>query len=235
MNLTPPPSRPPQISHQPAQGHPAPGSMQGLPMKQPLFNAPQAMPVQPYPMPLPVQNLIYQLGSQTTMAADGNVRLNAPLIETIVRYREQAVPVLCQFMSNTQNMLSMVEALYTSQRLAEERVSNVPMLYGVTQHWNNNPHPLVQIYLAGFYRKLNAPHTLGPMLSMMMRNALQPGPPIPSAFNPQEEIGGTVLDLIANKSADETMKRLVPYLQSMLNPSQAPMAMKQPIAQPRGQ
>lgn len=170
-----------------------------------------AQPVMAPPSPLP--GWIYQLGSQTQLGADGLVRLNLPLVETIVRFREAAVPLLCQFLAGTQNILAMAEGLYTAQRLAEERVSNVGMIYGVTKHWHTQPHPLVQIYLSGFYRKLNAPETLGPLATMLLRNALQPGPPIPPAFDPQEEVGGAILDLIAHKAADETMRR-IQYLQA---------------------
>lgn len=208
---------------------------------QPLMKAPGPMPVRqnppqalagptspavsPWPQAqlqqqwvLQMQGLVSQIGKQTALKPDGNVFLNYPLIETIVRQRENAVPFLCQYLSGAQTMLTMVEGLYTAQRLAEERVQNVQMLYGVTQHWHNNPHPLVQIYLSGFYRKLNAPQSLGPLLSMLVKNAVTPGPAIPAAFNPQEEVGGAILDLIANKAADETLRRLQPYLASRTIP-----------------
>ncbi|MBY0403853.1 MAG: hypothetical protein K2X66_08135, partial [Cyanobacteria bacterium] len=163
-------------------------------------------------VPPPIYQWVSQLGSQTQIRSDGLVQLNLPLIETLVRYREGVVPVLYQWMSMAQNPVSphlmvMVESLYLAQRLAEEGVSNVSMLYGITKHWNHTPHPLVQIYLAGFYRKLNAPETLGPLFQLLMKNALQPGPPIPPAFDPQEEIGGAILDLIARKAAEETWKK----------------------------
>jgi hypothetical protein len=151
----------------------------------------------------PVQGLTPYLGQYTRMDASGNVQLNLPLVEQIVAYREAAIPALYGFLSQSQNILAICEALYTAQRLCETGVQGVGQLYGATQFLHNNPHPLVQIYLSGFYRKLNAPETFGPLLTMLMRNALQPGPPVPGAFNPQEEVGGAILDLIANKAAEK--------------------------------
>jgi hypothetical protein len=159
---------------------------------------------------LQLQGLVSQLGAQATVGMDGNVHLNGPLIDTLVNYREATPPVLYNTLANTYNLMTLVEGLYTAQRLAETRVSNVEMLYGATQRLHSHPHPLVQIYLAGFYRALNAPHTLGPLLSMLVKNAVMPGPPVPSAFDPQEEIGGAILDLIARKSASETLRLLRP-------------------------
>lgn len=168
--------------------------------------APINSPAAAYPAPYASNSAagwVQQLGTQTRMAPNGMVQLNYPLVEQIVAFREAALPSLYQLMSQTQNILTMCEALYAAQRLAENRVNGVNQLYGVTQFWHNNAHPLVQIYLSGFYRKLNAPETFGPLMTMLVRNALQAGPPIPGAFNPQEEIGGAVLDLIANKAAEK--------------------------------
>jgi hypothetical protein len=160
----------------------------------PVYHAPQAYPI---------QSLTPYLGQYTYMYANGNLQLNLSLVEQIAACREAAVPALYGFLSQSQNILAICEALYTAQRLCETGVQGVGQLYGATQFLHNNPHPLVQIYLSGFYRKLNAPETFGPLLTMLMRNALQPGPPVPGTFNPQEEVGGAILDLIANKAAEK--------------------------------
>lgn len=188
----------------------------GLPAASRPPQAPQApMATSPTPQQqtawtLQLQGMVSQLGAQATVGMDGNVHLNGPLIDTLVNYREATPPALYNTLANTYNLMTLVEGLYTAQRLAEAGVSNVGMLYGATQRLHQHPHPLVQIYLAGFYRALNAPHTLGPLLSMLVKNAVLPGPPIPSAFDPQEEIGGAILDLIARKSATETLRLLRP-------------------------
>lgn len=168
----------------------------------PVYASSYAAPVYSSPS-YPVPYLTAYLGQATRMDASGNVQLNLPLVEQIVATREAAIPALYGFLNQSQNVLAICEALYAAQRLCETGVQGVGQLYGATQFLHNNPHPLVQIYLSGFYRKLNAPETFGPLLTMLMRNALQPGPPVPGAFNPQEEVGGAILDLIANKAAEK--------------------------------
>jgi hypothetical protein len=136
----------------------------------PVYHAPQAYPI---------QSLTPYLGQYTYMYANGNLQLNLSLVEQIAACREAAVPALYGFLSQSQNILAICEALYTAQRLCETGVQGVGQLYGATQE------------------------TFGPLLTMLMRNALQPGPPVPGTFNPQEEVGGAILDLIANKAAEK--------------------------------
>lgn len=161
--------------------------------------------------PLPL--LIGQLGRQTVITGDNLVRFNEPLVGQIASYGETAVPMLARFLSGTPSFHGLLEGLWTGQRLAQQGARNARILYGAVSQWNTHPAPLVQIYLAGLYRYLNEPASFGPMLATLMNRALTQYPLQSSRdYNITEEVGGTVLQQIANRTADETVRRLLPYL-----------------------
>jgi hypothetical protein len=153
-------------------------------------------------------------------------QFNYPLIEAIVNQREQAVPVLYQHILQTpvEDVPKIVEQIYTAQRLAEAGVRGVEKLYGAVSRWNGHPDPYVQIYLAGLYRKLGLPETFGPLVAGLVREAVYHYPGRSLWLDPTEETGGAVLQLIAEKTAEETVKRLLPYLRP-----QAPQTPRAPL------
>ncbi len=180
------------------------------------------LPMPGYPSLLsPLGSLIRQLGQQTRISPQGIVQLNTPLIQAIVSYKSQAVPLLGNFLqqqvfeinqNRPQKLPQVIEALYTADQLLEAGVVEAGELYGITSALNTHPNPILQIYLAGFYRKLNRPEAFGPMLSSLVHQAqTQYYQPLPM-LNPSEEVGGTVLSMIAKASAQETVKQLLPYL-----------------------
>ena len=163
------------------------------------------------------QQLVAQLGLQTYQDTAGMIHFNEPLIQQIVRLREGALPALAQFLQQRipfvdRNPLPIIEALRTAEILSDAGVFQVKQLYEQTSHLNTNPNPLLQIYLAGFYRKINQPETFGPMLSSLMNYTLTQYTNNHPHLNPTEEVGGTVLSQIAKASAAETVKQLLPYL-----------------------
>lgn len=161
--------------------------------------------------------LISRLGTQTRMHPQGMLIMNRPLVEQIVRYREQAVPALYRFFdqhlrSPGINVLAITEALFTAQRLAESKVSNVKQLYGVTSRLNTITDPLILTYLGGFYEKLAEYESFGPTLSALINMAVTRFPPPNLNRNPSvdapESLGGAVLEMIAKKTARETVNEL---------------------------
>ncbi len=152
----------------------------------------------------PIRQEVLQLGRSTRMdPATGNLWMNMPLIERLAQSGPRVVQPLYQLLQVSMETPQVVEALYLAQRLAEQHVPGVSALYAAAARFNQTRNPLVQIYLAGFYRKLNVPESFGPMLDMFIRNVLQPPAPIPGGIsNPQEEIGGTLLELIARKRSE---------------------------------
>ena len=76
--------------------------------------------------------------------------------------------------------------------------------------YNNTTSPNVQTFLAGIYRKTKIPDAFGPLVAMLIRNSIaqsvgaahvnnKSANPIylPPPFDPNEEIGGAILDYLA--------------------------------------
>lgn len=167
--------------------------------------------------PVPVAVLIDQVGRWTFIRPDGMVIFNEPLVNQITTYGDQAVPALGRFLSMVvptpeRYLPQVIEGLYLADRLAQTGVRSVTRLAPVVSSLNTHPNPLIQIYLAGFYRKINRPETFGPMLSTLIRESLNPTPGPANLLNPTEEVGGTLLQQIADRTSQETIKRLLPFL-----------------------
>ncbi len=197
-------------------------------------------PAYPYPTPVmlarPIQkqanklinnklnSLVQQLGRQTQMGSNGIVQFNQPLVQAIVSYGAEAVPALenqlrqaipkmNQASLNKQILFPVIESIFTAQELLKSGVLEARRLYDTTSFLNTHPNPILQIYLAGFYRQLTGrPEAFGPMLSTLMQQSQRQYPQSNPALNPSEEVGGTVLSMIAKASAEETVKQLLPYL-----------------------
>lgn len=163
------------------------------------------------PMPMvPVETYVWRLGVSTRLdPQNGNVLLNFPLIESLVKYRKAVIQPLFKLLQSSTNGYQIIEGLYLAQRLAEEKVKGVNALYPAAARFNYTQDPLIQVYLAGFYRKLDVPDSFGPLLEMAWRHAQQPRTQaFQTGLNPMEEIGGTLLQQIANHTARELAKRI---------------------------
>lgn len=160
---------------------------------------------------------VQQLGQGVRFRPDGLALFNEPLIQRLVMGGAATPPLLAQHLlalARLQNppLAPLLETLYAANRLADAGVSTISDIYPAASLFNTHPHPLTQIYLAGLYRKLNRPESFGPLLATLTHQAV-------SAYGGQapmtalsEEVGGAVLQLIANRTAEETVKRLRPYL-----------------------
>lgn len=133
----------------------------------------------------------------------GLMRLNTPLVEQLARQGPSVVDPLYQLLLTSPHRTQVAEGLYLAQRLAESKTSNVRKLYAAAARFNTTTDPLIQVYLAGFYRKLGVPESFGPMLAMLMRNSQQAvSSYVPNATQANEEVGGTLLQLLAEKTAE---------------------------------
>ncbi len=174
----------------------------------------------PYPTMPPVQpawalnGLMAQLGLQTKLEANGNVQFNEPLAQQITAYGSAALPSLQTFLMSAGSIPALVEGLHTAGRLAEAGVPNINNLVPVLVRWNSHPDPIVQMHLLRFYRKIDAPGTVGTVLSTLVHHAVNQYPLQSSpTFNVIADAGETLLTQIARRTADETIQRLRPYLQ----------------------
>ena len=79
--------------------------------------------------------------------------------------------------------------------MLDEGEKDVARLYPVLSKYNNTTFPDIQTFLAGIYRKTKIPDAFGPLCAMLIRNAINP--PQNCYFDPNEEIGGAILDYLA--------------------------------------
>ena len=88
-----------------------------------------------------------------------------------------------------------IEDLYILNIMLDEGEEKVADLYPVLSKYNNTKDPNIQTFLAGIYRKTQIPDAFGPLVAMLIQNAINP--PKNCHFDPNEEIGGAILDYLA--------------------------------------
>lgn len=90
-----------------------------------------------------------------------------------------------------------LEDLYALNLMLDEgcEPKNVASLYPQLSKYNSTKSPNIQTYLAGIYRKTKIPDGFGPLWVMLIQNAINPPQNCP--FDPNEEIGGAILDYMA--------------------------------------
>ncbi len=105
---------------------------------------------------------------------------------------------LAQIKASLENPSSedeVLEDLYTLNLMLDNGEKDVIKLYPTLSRYNDTNSPNIQTYLAGIYRKIKVPDAFGPLCAMLIRNAINP--PKDCNFDPNEEIGGAILDYLA--------------------------------------
>ena len=85
-----------------------------------------------------------------------------------------------------------------------EDIEKVKKIYPSLSKYNQTKVPNIQTLLAGVYRKIKVPDAFGPLVVMLIQNAINP-PGVNASeqntftptFDPNEEIGGAILDYLA--------------------------------------
>ncbi len=98
-------------------------------------------------------------------------------------------------LENPKSEDEVLEDLYALNLMLDRGEKGVDELYPVLSKYNNTQSPYIQTFLAGIYRKIKVPDAFGPLVSMLIRNSINP--PQDCGFDPNEEIGGAILDYIA--------------------------------------
>ena len=91
-----------------------------------------------------------------------------------------------------------LESLYALNLMLDEDdkfISEAKELYPTLSKYNNTKSPNIQTFLAGIYRKTKIPDAFGPLCVMLIQNAINPHNDC--HFDPNEEIGGAILDYLA--------------------------------------
>lgn len=105
---------------------------------------------------------------------------------------------LAQIKTSLENPTSeeeVLEDLYLLNLKLDNGEKEVAELYPTLSHYNDTNSPNIQTYLAGIYRKIKVPDAFGPLCAMLIRNSINP--PKDCSFDPNEEIGGAILDYLA--------------------------------------
>lgn len=98
-------------------------------------------------------------------------------------------------LENPKSEVEVLEDLYALNLMLDEGNTKVSELYPTLSKYNNTKSPNIQTFLAGIYRKTKVPDAFGPLCAMLIQNAINPPKNCP--FDPNEEIGGAILDYLA--------------------------------------
>lgn len=136
-------------------------------------------------------------------------------VDSFVAQGREALPQLKEILQTSKDEGQIVEALYIVDRLADKQTKGIPHMYPLLAKFNNTDSPNIQAYLAGIYRKTQVPDAFGPLIAMLIKNSVNPSPPTPlpqgarvaltnpsiqQLFDPNEEIGGAILEYISQYS-----------------------------------
>lgn len=107
----------------------------------------------------------------------------------------KTLPEIKASLENPKSESEVLEDLYVLNAMLDEGNKEVAELYPTLSKYNSTESPNIQTYLAGIYRKIKVPDAFGPLCAMLIRNSINP--PKDCQFDPNEEIGGAILDYLA--------------------------------------
>lgn len=118
-------------------------------------------------------------------------------VKKITDREENAIPDIEKSLQNPISEDEVIINLYALNILLDNGVdkSEVSKLYPALSKYNNTKSPNIQTFLAGIYRKTKIPDGFGPLVKMLIQNSINP--PKDAGFDPNEEIGGAILDYLA--------------------------------------
>lgn len=125
------------------------------------------------------------------------------LAQKIAMQKENAIKPILKMFNEKKDEESITAGLFLLNRIIDEGVKNVGDTYPVISRFNYHPSHNVQVMLAGIYRKTLVPDGFGPLVTMFLKNAHTP---IQIPFDPNEEIGGAILEYLRNTSAQYAYK-----------------------------
>ncbi len=120
------------------------------------------------------------------------------LAQKIASYKEKSVKPVIDMLQNASDEKNITAGLFLLNRIIDAGAKNVSETYPVISKFNYNESHNVQVMLAGIYRKTQVPDGFGPLMTMFLKNAQNP---TQKPFDPNEEIGGAILEYLRNKSA----------------------------------
>ena len=97
-------------------------------------------------------------------------------------------------LENPKSEDEVLEDLYMLNLMLDEGNKDVVELYPTLSKYNDTNSPTIHTYLAVIQRKIKVADAFGPLCAMLIRNSINPPKDCP--FDPNEEIGGTILDYL---------------------------------------
>lgn len=117
-------------------------------------------------------------------------------VDFFVKRKELSIPYLSGILARSNDEREITESLYIVDRMIDNGTRGVDKMYPVLSRFNMTNSPNIQTFLAGIYRKIQVPDAFGPLIAMLIRNALNPQP---SCFDPNEEVGGAILAYLSDR------------------------------------
>ena len=117
-------------------------------------------------------------------------------VDNFVKQKENALPYIYNILSTSNDEAEITETLYITDRLIDAGTKGIDKMYPVLSRFNWTNSPNIQTFLAGIYRKIQVPDAFGPLISMLIRNSINP---TQANFDPNEEIGGAILAYISDR------------------------------------
>ena len=108
--------------------------------------------------------------------------------------KEKTLDEIKKSLEKPKDEAEVIEDLYQLNLMLDNGDNRVKELYPTLSKYNQTTSPNIQTYLAGIYRKTKIPDAFGPLISMLIKNSINP--PKNSYFDPNEEIGGAILDYL---------------------------------------
>ena len=143
--------------------------------------------------------LISQLGSDIRYpdATRNYCAYNEQRVNELSNYKEKAIEPLSMYISSSMNHNGIIESLFVVDKMIDKKTKNMEKMYPALSRFNQSQCPHIQSLLAGIYRKTQVPDAFGPLVNMLIKNSQNYQYPKP-LFDPNEEIGGAILEYIKN-------------------------------------
>ena len=109
--------------------------------------------------------------------------------------KKKDINVIKNSLENPKSKDDIIESLYALNLMLDEGFKSGEKIYPTLSKYNQTKDPNIQTFLAGIYRKIKIPDAFGPLCVMLIQNAIDP--PKNCYFDPNEEIGGAILDYLA--------------------------------------
>lgn len=120
------------------------------------------------------------------------------LVSKITSYKEKSVKPVIDMLKIANDEKDITAGLFLLNRIIDSGVKGLENTYPVISRFNYSESHNVQVMLAGIYRKTLVPDAFGPLMTMFLKNSKNP---VQIPFDPNEEVGGAILEYLRNKNA----------------------------------